>query len=76
MPKINGKPVDPKAYAARKAQAQKRIAAASPETKAKLKEFYPNISNEGLVNSILGTRDDTGLANKMKTIKKLSRQSK
>ncbi len=76
MPKINGINVDPKAYAARKAQAQKRITAASPETKAKLKEFYPDISNEELINSILGTRNDTGVANKMKTVKKMFRSSK
>jgi hypothetical protein len=76
MPKINGKPVDPKAYAARKAQAQKRIAAASPETKAKLKEFYPDISNQELLKSILGTRTDTGVAKKMKTVNKMFRSSK
>lgn len=76
MPKINGKPVDPKAYAARMTQAKKKVASVDPAVKAKLKEFYPDISNEGLVNSILGTRDDTGLANKMKTIKKLSSKSK
>jgi hypothetical protein len=76
MPKINGKPVDPKAYAARMTQAKKKVASMDPAAKAKLKEFYPNVSTEGLINSILGTRDNTGLANKMKTIKKLSRKSK
>lgn len=76
MPKINGVNVDPKAYAARKAQAQKTIAAASPETKEQLKKFYPDISNKDIVDSILGTRTDTGLANKAKTVKKLFRPSK
>lgn len=73
MPKINGKPVDPKAYAARMTQAKKKIASIDPATKAKLKEFYPEISNEEILKNILGTRTDTGVANKMKTIKKLSR---
>jgi len=73
MPKINGKSVDPKAYAARMTQAKKKIASIEPATKAKLKEFYPDIANKDIVDNILGTRDNTGLANKMKTIKKLSR---
>lgn len=76
MPKINGINVDPKAYAARKAQAQKKIASASPEVKAKLKEFYPDISNQELLKSILGTRTDTGVAKKMKTVNKMFRSSK
>ena len=73
MPKINGKNVDPKAYAARLTQAKKKVASIDPATKAKLREFYPDISSKDIVDNILGTRDNTGLANKIKTVKKLFR---
>ena len=54
MPKINGKPVDPKAYAARMTQAKKKIASIDPATKAKLKEFYPDVSKKDIVDKNLG----------------------
>jgi hypothetical protein len=76
MPKINGKSIDPKAYAARMTQAKKKVASIDPAIKAKLQEFYPVFSNKDIIDNILGTRDNTGLANKIKTIKKLSPKSK
>ena len=41
MPKINGKPVDPKAYAARVTNAKKIIAKMDPETKRKMPGMGP-----------------------------------
>jgi hypothetical protein len=56
MPKINGKPVDPKAYAARMTQAKKKIASIDPATKMKLKEFYPKINNKDIVKKALSPK--------------------
>jgi hypothetical protein len=56
MPKINGNSIDPKAYATRMTQAKKKIASIDPATKAKLKEFYPNISNKNIVKKALSPK--------------------
>jgi hypothetical protein len=76
MPKINGKNVDPKAYAARMTQAKKTVASIDPATKAKLKEFYPNVSREDIAKSILDSRADGGVTTKTKTVNKIYRPSK
>jgi len=60
MPKINGKPVDPKAYAARMTQAKKKIASLDPATKMKLKEFYPATSNKDIVSKNLDANKNLG----------------
>jgi hypothetical protein len=56
MPKINGKPVDPKAYAARLTEAKKTLARTSPEVKRKIAEMYPKISNKDIVKKALSPK--------------------
>ena len=53
MPKINGKPVDPKAYALRITNAKKIIAKADPAVKRKIAEMYPKFSKEGITKKTL-----------------------
>ena len=76
MPKINGKNIDPKAYAARVTKAQKTVASIDPVTKAKLKEFYPEISRESIAKQMLDTRSDGGVKPTTKTVNKVYRPSK
>ncbi|NBR25715.1 MAG: hypothetical protein EBU08_18420 [Micrococcales bacterium] len=61
MPKIspNKVSVDPKAYAARITRAKKIVAAIDPATKAKLKEMYPDIKKEAIVNKALNPKKAT-----------------
>ena len=74
MPKINGKNVDPKAYAARMTQAKKKVASIDPATKAKLKEFYPDVSKEDIAKSIIGdSRATAGVKTTTKTVNKVYR---
>jgi hypothetical protein len=56
MPKINGKPVDPKAYAARVTNAKKILARTSPEVKRKIAEMYPKVSNKDIVKKALSPK--------------------
>jgi hypothetical protein len=55
MPKIgpNKVSVDPKAYAARITRAKKIVEAMDPATKAKIKEMYPSVKKEAIVNKAL-----------------------
>jgi hypothetical protein len=46
MPKINGKPVDPKAYALRITNAKKIIAKTDPAVKRKIAEMYPKVAKK------------------------------
>jgi hypothetical protein len=50
------KGIDPKAYAARITKAKKTVAAMDPATRAKLKEFYPNLTREEVVKQALDTK--------------------
>jgi len=61
MPKIgpNKVSVDPKAYAARITRAKKIVAGIDPATKAKLKEMYPDIKKETIVNKALNPKKAT-----------------
>jgi len=55
MPKIgpNKVSVDPKAYAARITRAKKVVEAMDPATKAKIKDMYPSVKKEAIVNKAL-----------------------
>ncbi len=53
------KGIDPKAYAARITRAKKIVAAIDPGTKAKLKEMYPDIKKEAIVNKALNPKKST-----------------
>jgi hypothetical protein len=61
------KGIDPKAYAARITRAKKIVAAIDPGTKAKLKEMYPDIKKEAIVNKALNPKKST---EKMKSMPK------
>lgn len=50
------KGIDPKAYAARVTKAKKVIAAMDPAMKAKIKEMYPPIKKEAIVNKALSPK--------------------
>ena len=52
MPKINGKPVDPKVYAKRLTEVKKILARTDPELKRKIVEMYPKISKEQIAKKI------------------------
>jgi hypothetical protein len=56
MPKINGKPVDPKAYAKRVTSAKKTLAQTSPEIARKLIENYPKISNKDIIKKAISPK--------------------
>jgi hypothetical protein len=61
------KGIDPKAYAARVTKAKKAVAAASPEVKAKLKEYYPKVTKKDIEKQIIGPK--TSLSDMEKRIK-------
>jgi hypothetical protein len=46
MPKVNGKPVDPKAYAVRVTNAKKTLAKMDPAVKRKIAEMYPKVAKK------------------------------
>jgi hypothetical protein len=56
MPKINGKPVDPKAYAVRVTNAKKTLAKMDPAVKRKIAEMYPKITKEQIVKKALSPK--------------------
>lgn len=56
MPKINGKPVDPKAYSKRVTEAKKTLARTSPEVKRKIAEMYPKVNGKDIVNKALSPK--------------------
>jgi hypothetical protein len=60
MPKIgtgtNKVSVDPKAYAARITRAKKIVAAMDPATRAKIKDMYPPVKKEAIVNKALSSK--------------------
>ena len=56
MPKINGKPIDPKAYAKRLTEAKKTLARTSPEVKRKIAEMYPKITSKDIVKKALSPK--------------------
>ena len=55
MPKIgpNKVNIDPKAYAARVTRAKKTVAAIDPAIKAKIRDMYPAVKKETIVNKAL-----------------------
>jgi hypothetical protein len=67
MAMVNGNNIDPKAYAARVTKAKKAVAAASPEVKAKLKEYYPKITKKDIAKQMIGPK--TSLSDMEKRIK-------
>jgi hypothetical protein len=67
MAKINGKNIDPKAYAARVTQAKKTVAKMDPTVKAKLKEYYPKITKKDIAKQMIGP--STSLSDLEKRIK-------
>jgi hypothetical protein len=50
------KGIDPKAYAARVTKAKKTVASMDPAVKQKIKDMYPNITKESIVNKALSTK--------------------
>ena len=60
MPKIgpsgNKVSIDPKAYAARITRAKKIVASMDPATKAKIKEMYPAVKKEKIVDKALSPK--------------------
>ena len=56
MPKINGKPVDPKAYAKRVTQAKKTVASMDPSVKRKIAEMYPSFPTKQLTKKMLDAK--------------------
>ena len=69
MPKIgpNKVSIDPKAYAARVTSAKKRVAQIDPATKAKLSEYYPEITIKDIAKQM--TSPKTSLSDMAKRIK-------
>ena len=59
MPKINGKSIDPKVYAARVTNAKKVIAKTDPELKRKIAQMYPKVSNKDVVKKALSPKPTT-----------------
>ena len=59
MAKINGKNIDPKAYAARVTQAKKIIAKTDPELKRKIAQMYPKVTKEQIANKMLNPKKAT-----------------
>jgi hypothetical protein len=61
MPKIgpNKVSIDPKAYAARVTRAKKTIANMDPATAKKIKDMYPKITKESIVNKALSPKKAT-----------------
>ncbi len=53
MPKINGKPVDPKVYAKRVTGAKKVLAKTDPSVKTKIAEMYSSTSSKVLADKML-----------------------
>ena len=56
MAKINGKNIDPKAYAARVTKAKQTVARMDPAVKAKLKEIYPKVTKQSIANKALNPK--------------------
>ena len=54
--KAKPKGIDPKAYAARVTKAKKTIASMDPATAKKIKDMYPNITKESIVNKALSAK--------------------
>jgi hypothetical protein len=50
------KGIDPKAYAARITRAKKIVAAMDPATRAKIKDMYPPVKKEAIVNKALSSK--------------------
>ena len=50
------KGIDPKAYAARVTKAKKAVAQMDPKVKAKIKEMYPKVTKESVVNKALSPK--------------------
>ena len=50
------KGIDPKAYAARVTKAKKVIAAMDPAMKAKIKDMYPPVKKEAIMNKALSSK--------------------
>jgi hypothetical protein len=69
MPKIgpNKVSIDPKAYAARVTRAKKTVAKIDPATKAKLREYYPEITTKDIAKQMLNPKST--LADMKKRIK-------
>jgi hypothetical protein len=61
MPKIgpNKVSIDPKAYAARVTRAKKTVASMDPATAKKIKDMYPKITKEAIVNKALSPKKAT-----------------
>ena len=53
------KGIDPKAYAARVTKAKKTIASMDPATAKKIKDMYPKITKEAIVNKALSPKKAT-----------------
>jgi hypothetical protein len=53
------KGIDPKAYAARVTKAKKTVASMDPAVKQKIKDMYPNVTKESIVNKALSTKATT-----------------
>jgi hypothetical protein len=53
------KGIDPKAYAARVTKAKKIIASMDPATAKKIKDMYPKITKEAIVNKALSPKKAT-----------------
>ena len=66
MPKIgpNKVSVDPKAYAARLTKAKKIVAAIDTAMKAKIRDMYPAVKKEAIVNKALDPKRDKKAAAK------------
>jgi hypothetical protein len=56
MPKINGKAVDPKAYAKRLTSAKKAVEKIDPSVKRKIAEMYPNTSTKILSKKVVSPK--------------------
>jgi len=56
---IMPKGIDPKAYAARVTKAKKTIASMDPATAKKIKDMYPKITKEAIVNKALSPKKAT-----------------
>ena len=79
MPKVNGKNIDPKVYAKRVTQAKKTVAAMDPAVKAKIKDMYPKVTKESIVNKALSPKAPTravGTMRKLSDVTKLKAANK
>jgi hypothetical protein len=56
MPKINGKPVDPKVYAKRVTEAKRILAKTDPAVKRKIAEMYPKVAKKQIVKKALSPK--------------------